>query len=130
MNCPTCNTSNAYVGFMTVECPNPNCFHFVQPKGEGIYFGLMDSYEEVIKDFALLKWNEKSENMRDTYSWKNRTESIIQIIGIAIAKEDGFVLYKHYFGGPVAILPKEVVDIPVDNSFVKSVLSLAGANKV
>jgi hypothetical protein len=28
MNCPNCNSSNAYLGFMTIECINPNCHHY------------------------------------------------------------------------------------------------------
>jgi hypothetical protein len=28
MNCPNCNSSNAYLGFMTIKCVNPNCEHY------------------------------------------------------------------------------------------------------
>lgn len=30
MNCPACNTGDAYVGFVTVECVNDRCLHFNQ----------------------------------------------------------------------------------------------------
>jgi len=33
-NCPECNTPDAYIGFMVVECLNPQCRHYVAPRGK------------------------------------------------------------------------------------------------
>lgn len=30
--CPSCGTSGAYVGFLTIECLNQSCRHYVAPK--------------------------------------------------------------------------------------------------
>ena len=30
MRCPKCGADGAYVGFLTIECPNPHCSSFLE----------------------------------------------------------------------------------------------------
>lgn len=44
MNCPSCNTPDAYIGFIVVECQNKKCIHYVETAVEkkSYFFYRMD----------------------------------------------------------------------------------------
>lgn len=47
MNCPDCNSSNAYLGFMTIECVNPSCHHYSEKQKEQLAYAQQNLLEEI-----------------------------------------------------------------------------------
>lgn len=43
MNCPACGSTDAYVGFASVECVNSACQHFKAPAVEDLFAGAPDA---------------------------------------------------------------------------------------
>lgn len=49
MGCPACGNEGTYVGFNTIECPNPDCRHYSWKaawlaRADGSLFGCYDAY--------------------------------------------------------------------------------------
>lgn len=61
MNCPMCGTSGAFMLFVTVECKNPRCKNFVEPKG-------------------FVQVETKLENPIH-YEWSNTKQQFMKLIG-------------------------------------------------
>lgn len=55
MNCPSCNSTDAYVGFATVECVNTTCKHFKAAESVTVTVTLAMTGGDPVIDFHRLK---------------------------------------------------------------------------